>query len=302
MLIDEHQSELGGWRTASRRASPALRPFVRDLFGSQSKLPQALHERHIPALSVALIINFGARHHLIERASPNGKTGLNAWVTGLQSSHWLSEAVGEREFMAVQLTPIGAHLVLRLPMHSIADRIVELDDIDPRFARELVGRVSVARDWAGRFDALESVLAERLADRQVPVLTSRALDRVAGADGNIALAFLAEELGCSHRHLIASFHEHVGLPPKKIARLARLNRALAMIERQVRVDHPDGKPYLERQPPIGASRPYGRSINWADLALSFGYSDQSHFIREFRAFTGWSPSQFQAATHPDFTA
>jgi AraC-like DNA-binding protein len=294
MHIDEHRSELGGWRTARRRAQPPLRSFIRGILGSQSELPRALRERHVPSLTIALVINFGAPHHLIERASPSAKTGLSAWVVGLQRGHWLSEAVGQREFMIAQLTPIGAHQILRLRMDQIVDRIVELDEIDPRFAHDLMARVGRARDWAGRFDALEGVLAERLADQELPALAARALSRVVGAGGHVRLSSLASDLGCSHRHLIAEFHQRVGLPPKRIARLIRLNQALAAINRNFPADGPEGKPYVERQADVEAC---DSGLDWADLALSCGYYDQSHFIREFRAFTGWSPSQFQAAVH-----
>jgi AraC-like DNA-binding protein len=299
--IDEHRSELGGWRTARRRVAPPLRSFVRDILGSQSELPRALRERHVPSLTVALVINFGAPHRLAERASPDAKSGLSAWVVGLQRGHWLSEAVGQREFMVAQLTPIGAHLLLRLRMDLIADRIVELDEIDARFARGLVARIGRARDWAGRFDALEDVIAERLADQTLPAFASRALDRVVGGGGDVSLASLASELGCSHRHLIAEFRQRVGLPPKRIARLLRLGRALETINREVRAGDPEGQPYIEREA-TEAHRCHDSVVNWADLALSCGYYDQSHFIREFRDFTGWSPSQFQAAVHPGLAA
>jgi AraC family transcriptional regulator len=32
----------------------------------------------------------------------------------------------------------------------------------------------------------------------------------------------------------------------------------------------------------------------AELALELGYSDQSHFTREFKRETGWTPSRFRA--------
>jgi AraC-like DNA-binding protein len=285
MLIVEHHSEFGSWTTARRRVAPPLHAFVREIMGSRSELPAPVRERHVPTPTVALIINFGAPHRLIERAD----AGVSAWVVGLQRGHWQSEAAGAREFMAASLTPIGAHMVLRQRMDELADRSVELDDIDLRFARELAGRVGRARDWEDRFDALEAVLAERLADQAPPALAAHAFHRVTTGDGS--LASLAEDLGCSHRHLVAQFHECVGLAPKMVARLTRLSQALAAIDRAARGGQPEGKPYLETR----FARPHRGAIAWADLAATCGYYDQSHFIRDFRAFTGWSPGELQAA-------
>jgi AraC-like DNA-binding protein len=37
-------------------------------------------------------------------------------------------------------------------------------------------------------------------------------------------------------------------------------------------------------------------MRWADLALGCGYYDQSHFINEFRSFSGLSPLEFLQRT------
>jgi AraC-like DNA-binding protein len=39
-------------------------------------------------------------------------------------------------------------------------------------------------------------------------------------------------------------------------------------------------------------------VHWVDVALEGGFSDQSHFVNEFRAFSGFSPERYLAAEHP----
>ena len=39
----------------------------------------------------------------------------------------------------------------------------------------------------------------------------------------------------------------------------------------------------------------GRDADWAATALELGYSDQAHFIRDFKALIGASPAQYAAA-------
>lgn len=61
------------------------------------------------------------------------------------------------------------------------------------------------------------------------------------------------------------FREYVGMNPKEYRRIARFQRALRMMQ-------------------LG-------SRDYADIAYANGYSDQSHFIRDFRQFSGMTPKQ-----------
>jgi AraC-like DNA-binding protein len=79
---------------------------------------------------------------------------------------------------------------------------------------------------------------------------------------------LCEELGWSRRRLAARFREAVGLPPKTVARLLRLDRAIELA---------------------------GSGMAWAEVAYACGYFDQSHLVNEFRRITGASPTQYLGA-------
>jgi AraC-like DNA-binding protein len=112
---------------------------------------------------------------------------------------------------------------------------------------------------------------------------------------------LPEEFGCSRRHLIAQFHKYFGMAPKTIARISRFHLAVAAVHRLWQGARRDPLPYAEGKPyldcPADASvRTATRAIRWADLALDCGYYDQSHFINEFRCFSGLNPLEFLQRT------
>lgn len=244
-------------------------------FATSSLLPAPLSERHVPALEVPLFFNFGEVH----RYTDGTRDGV--WVVGLHDRHRLTEAVGERRFMVVRFTPMGAHLFLGLPMHTIVNEAVDLHAIDPALARQLWSRVGVARSWADRFAAMESLIAERIGGAESPV--GIAWKKLLASDGRIALTSLASDMQCSYRTFIARFRSSIGLPPKTIARLMRFNRVVRSIDR--RGSDSVGKPYIES---TGESVP----IPWADVAADCGYFDQAHLIREFREFAGSTPGAF----------
>lgn len=292
MQVSEHRSELGRWRVVQRSADPRLRAYVHGYLGSEGYVPAALRERHLPSPEVAMVVNFGSPHRTLDVKDPKQSTRHdNAWVVGLHESYQLSEAVGAREFMAVRFTPIGAHAFLRVPMDLIANHAIELEQLDPKIARQLWTRLDAATDWGSRFAVVESLIAESVMCAWPRTAVIWAWDKLQHSGGQLEVGLLASEMGWSHRHLIAQFRKHVGLTPKTIGRMLRFNRAVRVVNRLGRdlSNDPVSKPYLEaRQTENG----YPPDVRWAEVAVDCGYFDQSHFIKEFQEFAGMTPIEF----------
>ena len=168
------------------------------------------------------------------------------------------------------LDPLVATMVFGVPMHVLARRVVALEDLLGGSGRELLERLHDAPGWAERFDILDAELTRRLA-RAVPPspAVAWAWRRVVATEGRVEVSALAAELGWSRKHLSASFREHVGLPPKVMARVLRFQRAVRLLERR-------------------------NGDRLGEIALDCGYYDQAHFNRDFRAFAGSTPTEYLA--------
>ncbi|HLJ45503.1 MAG TPA: helix-turn-helix domain-containing protein [Bryobacteraceae bacterium] len=299
--VSSHRSDLGRWRAAQRSSHPPLRDYVLGYFASDGFLPRPLQERHLPGLEVAIVLNFAAPHRIIDTLDPRRATEhRNAWVVALQHRHRIHEAFGTREFLVIRLTPIGAQMLLGVPMDLLTDRVLALEDLDSRFSRLLTGHAEATHDWGARIDIVENILAERLASAPPPPVgllhSWRALRE---SPNQVDLARLPGDFGCSRRHLIAQFHEYFGLAPKTIARISRFHLAVAAVHRVGRrhsSSNAEGEPYLDCQAAGPARIGTHAKIRWADLALGCGYYDQPHFINEFRALSGLSPLEFLRRT------
>jgi transcriptional regulator GlxA family with amidase domain len=84
------------------------------------------------------------------------------------------------------------------------------------------------------------------------------------------IADVARRMGVSPRHLTRTFRHAVGLTPKMFARISRFQRVAAVL------DHEPGDVL-------------------AGVALACGYYDQSHLVRDVRAFAGGTPVALRAA-------
>lgn len=175
-----------------------------------------------------------------------------------------SEGVGG-SYAGIRFAPGTAPALLGVPAHELRDRRVALAGLWPAAqVRELTQRVAEAADPAG---ALEDVALRRAAGVAPP---DPAMRFVAGQlDGGRSVADTAQAVGLGarqlHRRSLAAF----GYGPKTLARVLRLQRALALVR--------SGTPY-------------------AEAALAAGCTDQAHLAREMRELAGTTLTGYFAAS------
>jgi AraC-like DNA-binding protein len=263
--VRRHESELGSWELVLGRPDPRIRGVVRRYEGYvEAGSPAPLLRQEVPWTRVPVILNFGARWRVAGSADGD-HARLDSFVAGLAESSSFVAAEGAASCLQVDFTPIGAHLFFGVPMHELANRVVDVEDVLERDGN-FVARVEAAPTWDARFALLDQMIAARVtaARRPAPEIlwAWRALEHTNGA---IPVGTIAEHVGHSRRHLATRFREHVGLAPKTFARVVRFSRAVALIRS-------------------------GRGF--AELAHECGYFDQSHLIRDFREFAGTTPAEF----------
>ena len=119
-----------------------------------------------------------------------------------------------------------------------------------------------------RFQLVEAVLLERLSANLYGLdAVQYAVRGITQAVGNLSIRALSDHMGMSQKHLNNQFKKMVGVTPKNLARVVRLQAVLNAID--------------ARQP-----------INWAEIAHQCHYYDQAHFNHDFQAFTGLGPTAY----------
>ena len=254
-----------------RAPHPALADHVRGYYGFREETGAAIRRREGPGSSVVVVISFENEWRIGNALDPTRPFERHtSFVAGLHDSSVLTEHAGRSEGIQVNLSPPAAYALLRVPMDELARRTVPLEALFGRHADRLVERLRDAASWDARLSLLEQTLAARLAAARPPSPgVEWAWRRLRETHGRVRVATLCDELGWSRRRLAARFRHEVGLPPKAVARLVRLERAIDLLE--------------------GDASP-----GWAALALACGYYDQAHLVNEFRAITGTTPTTFVA--------
>jgi AraC-like DNA-binding protein len=278
--VIRHASELGRWEMVGAAPDRRLRPHVRGYWGYDERTIAFSRRRELATVDAVLIVGFGEP---IEVAFPRlgESVRATAFVSGLSDCYAVVDSFGHQRGVQVDLTPLGAFLLVGIPMRELANRAVVLEDLLGGDGAQLPERLHDARGWPERFELIDALLFARFA-AACPASpdASWAWKRLRETGGRVAVSELATELGCSRRHLTTRFGEEVGLPPKTVARLLRFGRAARLLGSSHWSERPD-------RPRLG------------EVALACGYYDQAHLNRDFREFAGVTPTELQTMLLPD---
>ncbi len=238
--------------------------------------PFSAREPLIPAGTVELIWNIGAPYRRYPMGDPGaGELISGSHVVGECARPFAIEQLGAIHHIAIRFRAGGLFPFVPIPGRELTDQAVGASLIFGREASGIEEQLAEATDDGLRVRILESMLRRwlvragvRPSTQAAEILTATRL--VDMSRGRISVAALSHQLGRDYRHLERRFLSVVGLTPKFYCRVTRF----------VSVFHS-----LRANP----------ADSWTVRALDSGYYDQAHFVKEFTAFTGTTPSRFLAS-------
>ncbi|MGK5027390.1 DUF6597 domain-containing transcriptional factor [Janthinobacterium sp. RB2R34] len=198
-----------------------------------------------------------------------------SFAVGMMTAPIQVVSQGLVQTVAARFKPGAAARFFQLPLCELNDGRTDLRQL---WGRELAAHLGDAL-WtqplsdAQRMHILQDFLLLRLRKNPLPAASGLALHAVAlidNARGGLRIEQLAAQLNVSRQHLALQFRQQVGIGPKLFARISRfraVNNALKTLPAQA---------------------------DWAQVALQYGYFDQSHLIHDFQDFAHASPEAWLA--------
>ena len=246
------------------RPSPTLAPFVRcvwHLSGPPSTVPPA--QPIVPDGCVEIVLNLGEPFLRV-----NGGTVRQpaAMVVGQITGPVVVIPTGVVDVWGVRLQPWGAAAFLAIPSGELRETVVELDAV----AQSLTGLASEVYDGRRRDQVLMGAVERCIHGCDAPDPGVRAaVELITLAPTPPSVRSVGTQLGRSTRWVQRVFRDTVGLSPKMLTRINRVQRAMR----------------------AARSSP---TRTWSSIAADVGYFDQSHLVRDFRQLVGCTPSEFSA--------
>lgn len=233
----------------------------------------------LPHGAMELTINLAETPLNVRHLDDSTQTIHGPMVIGGCSKPFFIGTDRPQSLLSVLFKPGAARLIFGLPATELHNQHLSLNTLWGVDADRLYDRLLHAPTTKHRFAIVEAALCQQIEVAGPRQHTTRhgAVDyalRTFKADPiNGEITPVVEAVGLSATRFIQVFREEIGMTPKRYTRLLRFQYGLRQIIN-------------------------GQHATWSDLALACGYYDQAHFINEFRAFSGITPTQY-APTDPD---
>lgn len=256
-----------------------LRPYVRYYWTLQLNALPGLHSsQRLLTESFEFMLNLAAPVEILNCDGQTKRISATG-ITGPMSRPMRMRLTGPLNLFGICFRPGGGYPFFKYPAHELVNQSVYADDIWRTREREFVEHIqNDCPITQSRIEAANTYLINRLeSNLRDDDVTLKAIEIIESCKGRISIGQLAHTLGLSHRHLTRQFKERIGMTPKQLCRNIRFKQVYKFIETS-------------------------SHHNWADVALTCGYYDQSHFINEFKYFTNRSPDAyfFSSLNRPDF--
>lgn len=249
--------------------SDILKPYIKHyyIFESGSDIP--FEDTVFPGGDMEVIFNLGKgiwESAVENKFSPT--PGIELW--GQITKPLAIRSTGRHTMLGIRFLTHSASCFLDDEISMYNNQVSDLGDIMGSPVKILHAQLLETNSPTERIGLIEDFLLKRLARNEK---RSPRIDRVASILTSIkkdaeesSISTIASRHGMTTRYLHKLIYQHTGLSPKSFTKIRRFQLSLKLIARN-------------EQP-------------FTAIAYDCGYFDQAHFIREFKSFTGVTPSAY----------
>ena len=254
---------------------PFLIPYIAKMwvFESSGRLPVLDRKLIVPNANFKLA--FTCRNGLVARVED--KTFIQKEnelsFTGLVDSPVMLDPKedAQTDTIVIEFNPLGAYRLFHLPYTEVKNKIVGLADLIGYNAVELQSQLTETNSLDRKLQLLQRFLIKRLEKAVPDPIYDYCINRISDSKGLISVAQLEKETGYSSRWLHRKFSEHLGTGPKNFSEIVRFKQFYQEYSTGVKL----------------------QSIKDHIYHFYHYYYDQSHFLRAFKRFTGFTPTDLE---------
>jgi hypothetical protein len=193
----------------------------------------------------------------------------NAMVMGQRTKSFYIEPVGNVDTIAICFYPHGFANFVNVPLENLVDQETPIQDVFIEFqANQLEQSIINATSTKERIEIIETFLLNKLKEKAtIENIVKTTVDTLLTTKGSIPINIILKDNLSKRRQLERHFKKQIGISPKQLSKVIRLQATLQMLINQ-------------------------KSETLTDIAYENEYFDQNHFIKDFTEFVGITPKEF----------
>jgi Helix-turn-helix domain len=190
-------------------------------------------------------------------------------VLGQITEPFYIEPKGSVKTFAIRFYPHGFANFLKTSMHELANKETPLHLLfGDEISKQLGLKITKATTTDERIKIIESFLFDKLNEKStIDNMVKTTIDAMFLSKGSEPINSILKDDLSKRRQLERKFVKQIGVSPKQFGKVIRLQATLQMLLNQT-------------------------SETLTDIAYESEYYDQAHFIKDFKEFTGLTPTEF----------
>lgn len=218
----------------------------------------------LPDTSMVMAIRY--KGHVSVREHDSEDTLPSLVLSGMRKTARLIHYTPQTANLLIVFNEGGLSALSKIPANELyglsisSENLFTADETD-----EILERLSASQNNADRIKFIDNFLLKKLKSPQPDRMVHQAVTLIKQQSGTVRIKDLIDDLNISQDAFEKRFRATVGATPKQYASIVRLQSLINQ---------------------------YPSFTSLTEAAYEAGYFDQSHFIKDFRLFTGQSPKDF----------
>lgn len=248
--------------------SPLLSQYIKYYWVLKTDEVEPVMVQTIPSGCVHLVFHRGENLNIQSK----GLQPKN-FIRGQFSTYGSLISEGNIDMIAIIFHPLGLNPFVRCTMSELYNHYIDVEDLEDIELNHLKQNVSTEQEIETCIRLIELFFMQRLVDVDYNYQrTQHAICQIINHP-QIEVNTLAQNACLGYRQFKRVFTNQVGMSPKEYYRVVRFQRALYLLQ---------NNPGME----------------FVDLAYSCGFYDPSHLVKDFKEFSGCSPTQYLSSRSP----
>lgn len=247
-----------------------LNQFIDHFFYYTGFIPEHSVDRFLPDGEVQLIFDLTDYPKYIydNETLKEIQSCQNVWFSGFRTEPITIPSGKESEMLIIQFKKGKAFPFLSEPMQNLTNSVVDAELVLKSEILNIRERLLETKTTDGKFQILEENLLHcYLNQLQQNPFVDFAISKILSCPNQVSIKEISQNIGFSHKHVCKIFKENVGVTPKTFLKIVRFQKAIQQVEQQ---------PFTD----------------WSAVAHDCGFYDQSHFIADFKVFSGFTPTEY----------